>query len=455
MTEANTTDFAELPPGKASVITRIAKLAVPLMIGSLAAASLQVVKAGILTHNQEDAALYTLSMVQPAFIFMLAFLESLAITNQVFSSKSVNNWAKGDVLKSTKVFSIIGMILTILLAIGFFIAGQLAGFFWEEGKDILPQMALFVLSLAPFLLFELRNGALRGQGRTALALIPFGLLILGDVAVTWVAIVEFGMGFNGVLLGNITGPLLVLPLAAWLLRREIGDAETGPAEQFKKHVIGLTIGVAGPVFASMFAGSASAAVIFPALAALGQDVASGFLVIIRLRILFIIPAIAIGSAIAILINQMPEQGNAAEKRNILSVGVTAVLAIYAVATFGIYMLRSDVVGLIVPFSNNDLHGATLNMMMTLIATFFLIAGFTMLQVILEHLGLGVRVLIVTIVTELATIGIVFAVLAKGYGLSGLLHAMNGMSALTFLILGIVFIGFARRIGTSQEGNNAV
>ncbi|WGW04524.1 hypothetical protein [Tropicibacter oceani] len=449
MTAIDTTQFSDPPLGHLGIIGRIGKLAMPLMVGSLAAAGLQVVKAGILTYNGEEAALYSLSLVQPAFIFMLAFLEALAITNQVFSSKSVTNWAKGDVLRATRVFSVIGLVLTALLVAGFYGASFAVAGRWPDAAPVLPQMGLFVLSMAPYLLFELRNGALRGQGKTAKALIPFAVLIVADVVATWVAVAELGMGFHGVLIGNAAGPLIALPLVTLMLRREIGDAPRGEAGDFKKHMIGLTIGVAGPVFVSMFAGSASAAVIFPTLATLGSDVASGFLVIVRLRILFIIPAIAVGSAIAILINQMPEQGHASEKRGILSVGVTTVLGIYALATFGIYVMRAQVVGLVVPAENAALFAATLDLMMVLIVTFFLVAAFTMLQVILEHLGMGVRVLVVTIATELATIGLVFAVLARGYGLDGVLQTMNVIAVATFVLLGAVFVGYVRKMGRSD------
>lgn len=449
MTAIEATNFSDPPGGHLGIIGRIGKLALPLMVGSLAAAGLQVVKAGILSHTGQEEALYTLSLVQPAFIFMLAFLEALAITNQVFSSKSVNNWAKGDVVRATKVFSVVGLVLTGILAIGFFGASFAVDGRWPTAAGILPAMALFVLSLAPYLLFELRNGALRGQGRTGRALIPFALLILADVAVTWVAVAELNLGFTGVLIGNAVGPLIALPMVAWMLRREIGDAERGEAAAFKKHMIGLTIGVAGPVFVSMFAGSASAAVIFPTLATLGQEVASGFLVIVRIRILFIIPAIAVGSAIAILINQMPEHGDVREKRGILTVGVTAVLAIYALATGGIYLMRDEVVGLVVPTENAALFAETVELMMVLIATFFLVTAFTMLQVILEHLGLGVRVLIVTIATEIVTIGLVFAVLARGYGLPGLLHTMNGTALISCVLMAAVFVLFLRKMGKTD------
>ncbi len=435
------------------VLWRILRLAVPLMVGTLVAAGLQVLKTAILTHHGDTAALFTLAQVQPAFIFMLACLESLAIANQVFSSKSVTNWPKGDVLRATRAFTVIGLVLTAVLAGGFFAAGPLLAGWWPGGTVLLPQMALFVASMAPFLLFELRNGALRGQGRTGQALAAFGVLIVADAVVTWVAVTQYDLGFNAVLVGNAAGPLVALPVVVWMLRREIGTAVRGPVAAFRKHMIGMVIGVAGPVFASMFAGSASAAVIFPAMAALGADVSSAFLIVVRIRIFFIIPAVAMGSAIAILINQLPERGFAAEKRAVLLSGVAMVLVLYALATVGAYAGRFWLVAQIVPVDNAGLSVATIALIDRLIATFYLIAVFTMLQVILEHLGLGVRVLLVTVVSEVATI--VLCLQALPQGLPGLVWVMNGVAVATFAVLAVVFVMAGRGLGRAVGDRDAV
>lgn len=435
------------------VALRILWLALPLMAGTLIAAGLQVLKTAILTHHGDTAALFTLAQVQPAFILMLACLESLAIANQVFSSKSVTNWPRGDVLRATRAFTIIGLGLTLLLVAGFFAAGFLLSDWWPVGQQLLPAMGLFILSMSPFLLFELRNGALRGQGRTGQALIAFGVLIAVDAVITWVGVVHFDLGFNAVLLGNAAGPLVALPVVIWMLRREIGKAVPGPVEAFRKHMIGMTIGVAGPVFVSMFAGSASAAVIFPAMAALGPDVSSAFLILVRIRIFFIIPAVAMGSAIAILINQLPERGYGAEKRKTLLTGVTLVLVVYAMATAAIYAARFLLVDQVVPPQSLALSAATLGLIEQLIATFYLIALFTMAQVILEHLGFGVRVLLVTVVSEIATIALCLYMLPQG--LPGLVLVMNGVAIATFAMMAVVFVQAGRDMARKAEVRDVV
>ena len=449
MTLADTALAAPAPGRAPSAIGRIVRLAVPLMVGALAAAGLLVAKAGILTHQGEDAALYTLSIVQPAFILMLAFLESLAIANQVFSSKSVANWPRGDVIRATRAFSTAGIVLALLLAGAFFGADAALGPDRAPTLAALPQMGLFVLSMIPYLLFEMRNAALRGQGRTLVALAPFAVLIAADLGATWFGVARLGLGFEAVLLGNAVGPLVALPVVAILLRRAVGDAPRGEAAAYRKHVIGMAIGVAGPVFLTMLAGSASAAVVFPALAALGSEPASAFLLVVRIRILFMIPAIATGSAIAILVNQMPERGRAAEKRRILVGGVGAVLAVYAVATVGLWFEREAMVSLLAPPENAALHAATVRMTALLIATFFFIAAYTMIQVILEHLGHGMKALVATVAVEAATIALCLHMLASGRGVEGLTFAMTAVAGLAFVLFGAAFLLMIRTLGRAD------
>lgn len=444
-------NFKQERPSHGYVLWRILALSLPIMVGSLAVAGMQITKAGILSFSGAEQALFTLSQVQPGFIFMLAFMESLAIANQVFSSKSVNGWPKRDVLRSTRALSILGVILALfftmlILGVDFFFAETL-----PPSAAILPEIAFFILSLIPYMLFELRNAALRGQGKTLLALLPFAVLIIIDLAVTYVGIVHYQLGFQAVLIGNAVGPLVALPLVSILLRRVVSDGDAGDAKNFRKHLIGMVIGVAVPVFFSLFAGSASAIVIFPALSKLGADLSSGFLILIRIRILFIIPAVAVGSAIAIQINQMPERGFGRQKRQLLLVGVLSILAVYGMITAGVFLRGDLLVNMVVPLENAGLHSTTLQMLTALVATFFLIAAGTMLQVILEHLGRGVQVLVTIVLAEAITIGAVFWAMTQPDRLDSILLVMNGTALLAFILFSGIFIRLIQRIG----GDHAV
>ncbi len=437
-------DAADGAPGFFRTGGRVLALSLPLMVGSLTAAGQAIAKLGLLTYHGETEALYLFSMVQPGFILMLAFMESLAIASQVFSSKSVKAWPRGDIRRATTFFSALGSVMILLVAAAIFGAQRLlpAG---SVMLPVLPRMALFVLSYLPYFLFEARNAALRGQGRTALALIPFAVLILVDLGVTTVGVLEFGLGFDALLLGNVAGPLVAFPLTWALLNRTVGASAPRPDPGYRRNIIRMLIGVALPSFLTTFAGSVAAMVIFPMLARLGPDAVSSFLIIVRMRVLFIIPAIAAGSAIAIMINSRGEHEHGPESRRILIHGTAMIGLVYIVATTGLYLIHAPVVALMVPAGNPALRIATDDLLQLLILTFYLIGVGTMLQIILEHLGKGALVLIATLVTEGLTIGAAVHLLRTGAGLPPLALVMTAAAALTAITFAVFFLRLVKQL----------
>jgi Na+-driven multidrug efflux pump len=439
--ERTTVDAA---PGFFRIGGRVLAQSLPLMVGSLAAAGQSIAKLGLLTYHGAADALYLFSMVQPGFILMLAFMESLAIASQVFSSKSVKAWPKGDVRRAATFFSVLGTALILLVAAGIYAAR------WVLPASsvmvpILPQMAMYVMSFLPFFLFEVRNAALRGQKRTALALLPFAVLIAVDLAVTAAGILIWNLGFMAILLGNVAGPIVAYPVTWVALNRTVGPSAPTPDAGYRRNIIRMLIGVALPTFLTTFAGSISAMVIFPMLARLGSDTVSSFLIVVRMRVLFIIPAIAAGSAIAILINSRGEGEHDLESRRTLIFGTLMIALIYVVATAALYIWHWRVVGLMVPQDSPALRDVTAQLMKLLILTFFLIGVGTMLQVILEHLGKGALVLFSTLVTEGLTIGAALYLLQTNAGLQPLTMVMTAAATLTTLIFAAFFLRLVKTL----------
>jgi Na+-driven multidrug efflux pump len=445
MTAVDTAIPTSKPLGFFEIGLKVLRMTFPLTLGSLTVAAQAIIKVEFLTYSNDGVALYTMSMVQPGFILMLAFLEALTVANQVFSSRSYKVWPKGDIRRSTRLLSLIGSILVGLVALAIYAARKLVSPD-SSAFPILPNMALFVLSFLPFLLFELRNAALRGQGRTTLALLPLAMLVIVDLAVTGVGVMHFNLGFNAVLLGNVAGPLAALPLTSYLLRHEIGQAVPSTDGSFKENIVRMLFGVAAPTFLTTFAGSIAAMVIFPMLAGFGADVVSSFLLIIRIRVLFIIPAISAGSAIAIMINKRSDDEHGRESKRILIYGTALVALIYAVATTALYLGHEWIVDLVVPGNNPSLHVATSALFVLLILTFFLLAVATMLQVVLEHLGRGALVLVTTLLTEAFTISGALLLLNQGQGLPALTMIMTATATISLLAYSLFFLRLAKNLG---------
>lgn len=451
MQTANTTADALLDAPRPSVwhtLSRILLLALPFAVGAAATSTLNLGKVALLARVPDTGALATLSLLQPSFILALAIMEGLAITAQVFSARSRHNWPRrGTQLAVYRLCRNGVLLFSVVAALGY-AAAQMLTVEDAELRVILDHFPLFMLSLVPFVVFDIFYGAMRGQGKVLLGLLPFMGLVVLDLSTTYVLVSSYGWGFEAVLVGNLVGPVLMLPVIAWLLHREVRSGDDSPDEPFRIRMRQLQIGVGIPVFSSIVVGFVSASVVFPILAKIGEDSASAFFVVLRYRIAFMIPAIAIGSAIAILVNQLAEEGQTAQRLRYLVIGVPFMLSLYAAVT-ALLPQWGGALDLLVPAQAEALRQATDEMFAALLVTFFLVSGSAMLQVILEQLGRGVQVLVITFLIEASTCaGVVWAMM-QGAEMGLILDILVAAAALSFGLFAVQFLLLLRKLGRAD------
>lgn len=430
-----------------AILGQILAMAVPLALGAMVTSGLNLGKIAILARSAHPEALELLSLLQPVFLLVLAMMECFAITNQVFSARSKRNWPRRGILKSSRYLSGLAVLCILVLAAIAYAVSRLVHFDNRMIEQTLSHAPVFLLSLSGFVVFDIYYGALRGQGRLLRSLLPFLGLALIDLAVTYGLISQFGWGFEAILAGNLAGPLVMLPIVILLVRIEAGSGPEVATQQISARLRPLLIVVGLPIAASILIGSISAAVIFPVLAQFGADYASAFLVVLRFRIAFMIPAIAVGSVIAILVNQAAEDGDASMRLRYLVIGIPVVLLIYAAATALLPYWCGSVLDALVSQKANALalHQATDFVMAQLQITFFLIAAATMLQVMLEQLGRATHVLVITIAAEIITSGGVMYAAQAGYDLTMILRLLCVVAAVTFGLLLVQLVLLIRQV----------
>jgi Na+-driven multidrug efflux pump len=443
------------------VLRGIFSLALPLSLGVLAASGLQFGKIWIASHHPDPEVLTILSLLQPYYLVLLAFLETLAITNQVFSAKSKSGWPKPDVRRSSLLFLAVGgLVIVALVALSLALRTKLAtegiattgapdGIFSPVVLQVLP---LFIASAIPFFIFEVYNAALRGQGRVALGLFALAILVVVDLSVTYVAIFHWHWGFNAVMIGTAAGPTVAIPITVIATYLETRGEHHSPLKELCARIVRLLLAVGAPIFLSMAAGFASAAVIFPGMAGFGPEMVSAFLFIIRLRVLFLVPAIASGSAIAILANQHGASGG---RTAYLLFGTPAVTLFYALATILLFAFGPALMQFVLPSDAGLLRISTVELLLLLLPTFFTTAIATMLQIVLEQLERGLYVLLVTVVVETATCLAVVAALRANASLQQICFLMTGFGLLTMLLLVGQFLLLLRGDSQLRGGRNAV
>ncbi|QDG94524.1 hypothetical protein NIBR502774_18485 (plasmid) [Rhizobium sp. NIBRBAC000502774] len=398
------------PVSTLAVIGRILSQAAPLAIAACILSALNLGMLAVLSRHGDLEAIYLTSLMQPAFFFVIAVMEGLAITNQVFAAKSKHAWPKRSILTSSRILSGFGIAVISTIALLSWILSKTVATETRTYALIGAYLPLTLLSMTAFVAFEVHHGALRGRGRALLGLVPFGLAAGLSILCTWVLLRSLELGFEAVLIGNFVGPFLMLPVVVVLLHREARNGEFMTAGDFSKRIRQLLKTVGMPVFSSVIVASIGAAVLFPVLDGFGEDDISAFLVIVRLRAAFMIPAIAAGSAIAILINQTGRGLGSISARRYLATGMPMFIGFYALATAALYFNQSIAISAIVPERAEALNSASQELLFLLLPTFFLIPCSVLVQIILEQVGDGIKVFLLSSIIEVLTVcAVIFAV----------------------------------------------
>lgn len=417
-------------PRRAGLWSAILSLAWPMMLSAVVAAMLQNGQVWTLGRDCGDSRpLFLLSMLQPYFLLLIAIMEGLAVTNQVFSARSARQWPSKRVWDATLLLAACGVLAVSLLA---FAAHELVGrvpqLIGADMREVWPVLPGYLLSLVPLLCFEMANSALRGQGATLPGLVLSAAAAVINLAVCYWSSTALRLGFMSVALGNLVAyGTMLLPVYGWLwLRTRTG--ERGSAVAFRARLRALALDAGLPVFLTLVVAFASSAVLVPAVAGISGDNSMAFLLVLKLRLLFVIPAVALGSAIAILINQELE-GESMRRRYLLREGLLLTACSYLVLVLLACGLQQTLIDLM--SQHSGVRQAGLHLMQWLLPTFFLTAVTTMLQTLLEQLGRGRQVLVITLLME-ATLGLAI-LLGLPLGLSWVLGCMLASAVLYALI----------------------
>ncbi|OWY38950.1 multidrug transporter [Xenophilus sp. AP218F] len=410
------------PLARGSLWPAILALAWPMMLSAVLAGVLQNGQVWVLGRDGSDSrALYLLSMLQPYFLLFIAFMEGLAVTNQVFSARSARQWPRRRVWHSTLWLILAGAAATAILAPAASLlarhAPTMAG---ADMREVWRALPWYLGSLLPLLCFEIVNAGLRGQGRTLPGLALSLSAACLNLACCYALFAYGGLGFEAIVAANaLSYGVFCLPLA-WILRRAVRDGEAGPAAAFRARLLAILLDAGLPVFLTIVVAFASSAVVFPALAGLSGDNSVAFLLVIKLRMLFVIPAVALGSAVAILANQRLE-GDPEGRGGLLREGLLLVACVYLALTALAWWQQHALIDLL--SRSAGVRAAGYQLMQWLLPTFFLTALSTMLQTLLEQLGRGKQVLLATLALELGLAAAILLAIAQARALDWVLGCM--------------------------------
>lgn len=427
-------------------ISDLIRLAWPMVVVAFTVSMAQYMQTAILGHGGESTSLYILSLIQPFSFLFLAILECLAISNQVFSARSMHKWSKQKILPATSIMATVGIIIVALLA---GLVSLSAPLLMKALPVINPQfysqiLPLYFLSMLPFMMLEMCNSALRGQGKSATSM----MLVLANLSlnagICYFCYHEKNMGFWSVIVANAVSAAALIP-AALLLVWQTGKGHVDNQHgAFIPRLTALLLNVGLPVFASLVILFFGSVLIIPLLGALGEQYVSAFLLVNRLKMLIVIPAVACGSALAIMLNQRMSTHGESELKQLLHRGMGFVGVLYLLLTAVVYLFEAPLIGML--SGDEQIQRISTSMVMLLLPVFFITPFVASLQSLLEQLDQAKRVLVLTVIIETATVAVMLFGWKHFSQLNTILYLILAFNIIYFIAFGREFIRLAGKIG---------
>ena len=430
-------------------IADLLKLAWPMIVVAVAVSFSQNIQTAILGHGAETTSIYWLSMIQPFSFLFLAILECLAISNQVFSARSVNLWSKQKVFRATSLLSVLGVLIVALLSGAIALTSP-----WLEkllpvsgGRFYQEALPLYFLSMLPFIQLEMCNSALRGQGRSAVSMLLVIAYIILNAGICYTSYHLYGLGFYSIIVANALASGLLIPIATWLVRRVSYLEQDDRPQAFIPRLKGLLQQVGLPIFASFIVVFFSSLLVFPLIGTLGEQYVAAFLIITKIRMFVVIPAVACGSALAILINQRLSISSGGELKRLLHRGLMFIGGLYLVLTVAIYFSEKMLIGLL--SGDGAIRDASSQMMLILLPTFFITAFVASLQALLEQLDQARRVLILTVIIELLMVVVLLVGWERFSNLNSIMSIIILFSTINLFAFANEYWRLASKIGNEH------
>ncbi|WNI18958.1 MATE family efflux transporter [Actinacidiphila sp. ITFR-21] len=322
------------PDGSAVSYRRILRMALPMVLSTATGIGSQVVVTGLIGRIGGDA-LYVRSVYTPIAYLFLAVTTGLAVTLQVCVAQA---WGRGEpslisrhlgsvARAGTVVFVLLGALLVAL-------SGPL-GDAVEIARDRSGTFHTFLAAMAGAALLgmlgELTSSVLRGLGRTGVAAVITALYVALNLGIIIVAGPVLGGGLMVVPFAAGAAGLVEIALGTVVLARA-GVLTPGTLRGWLPQTPRTLLRIGLPVGASSVVLAVVNLVLLRIVAPAGQQAVAGFTVGYTVQTAVIVPAIGLGSAVSVLMNQNLAGGGLAEARTVFRRGLLLAAAGYALVT---------------------------------------------------------------------------------------------------------------------------
>lgn len=311
---------------------RILGIGAPMVLSSAAVMAAQLGVTALI-GAMGPSALYVRSVYMPVSYLFIAVTTGLAVTLQVVVARATGRGERSTAPGHLLSVARIGVVLHLLLGIALVALGGLLADAMHTSSGERDEFRRFLAAMVAGTLFgllgELGAATLRGLGRTTVAacvtgvtlMVHLGLIVLGVLTHQGLLIVPVAAGVAGLL--EIALVLLVLARREGLRRPRGRRAPT-------RDTLSLVGTIGAPVSASYLVLFLVSLLLLRIVAVGGPDTVAGFNLGYTLQSALIVPAVAFGSAVALLMNQRLGAGDLTAARALFHKGLRITLVAYAV-----------------------------------------------------------------------------------------------------------------------------
>ncbi|WP_327322112.1 MATE family efflux transporter [Streptomyces sp. NBC_01210] len=379
--------------------TQIGRLAVPMVMGEIVGYLTMLILVAMV-GRMGGQALYVRSLFLPLGMVFSAVNAALAVSAQVACSLSKGRETPEDVFPITvsmvKVWVILGVALTAVLSLG---ASGFADLFNVPGSArqdfvwFLRWMSVVsLLGFGP----ALCASALRGFGFARQALV----LTLVSSAIEIVLVAWLGLGTG---LGMHSLPIAAAACAAagtlaglWLLRRA-GLWQQGQRAPWRRDVLGHIKSVGLPVGATLAIISLYSLALIWVLGPFGEATVAGFATASAVQTLIIMPALVLGSATGIIVNQQRGAGSYERLVPTYRSGIALSFAVFAVIAVVTFFGRDAIAHVMIGDAEADAAVAASRYLAIVGLTYAVEGPVLVALTLLEHIGGGRRAVVLNLV----------------------------------------------------------
>ncbi|HXR70103.1 MATE family efflux transporter [Actinocrinis sp.] len=326
---------------------RIVKLSLPMVLSTATGVGAQVI-ATALIGRMGGTALYVRSVYNPVSYLFLALTTGLSITLQVAVAQA---WGRGERDEISPRLGSMGRAGILVFAVfgGLLLAlsgplGDAVQLAADRRGEFQSFLAAMTGAAVLCMLGELCSAVLRGMGRTGVAAIITAIYVSLNLGIIIVVGLVLHGGLMAVPLASGIAGAAEIVLGLTVLMRA-GAIRPRRFTEWRPQTPRLLLSIGVPVSASSIVLAVVNLLLLRIVAPSGQSAVAGFNVGYTVQTAIIVPAVGLGSAIAVLMNQSLGAGGLPASRTVFRRGLLLAVIGYAVVTLAVVLLGGPLANL--------------------------------------------------------------------------------------------------------------